>query len=219
MGRKGSNLLGRSIPLVHGLSLFHLVSPAGPDFNLVINKRSSWLGIVPLYNKLFFQKVAKHQEQKASIILPPLLRRSQGLCTSIRHQAPRTPWGSGSSPSPHVLSSLQSQVVRWAKGSIFSVIRRRKKSMFCIREEETHLSRPFGSSGVCAQGPGARQGRPSSSSENLVSYLFMLYVCQTPHPPLSSSVKLTFSFVKSDQSLPILKIQGVFYCYCYCQIT
>ena len=57
-----------------------------------------------------------------------------------------------------------------------------EKSMFCIREEETHLSRPFGSSGVCAQGPGARQGRPSSSSENLVSYLFILSICQ-PQPP------------------------------------
>ena len=34
--------------------------------------------------------------------------------------------------------------------------------------------------------------------------------CQTPLPLSSSSVKLTFSFVKSDQSLPILKIQGVF---------
>ena len=173
MCRKGSNLLRRSIPLVHGLSLFHLVSPAGPDFNLVINKRSSWLGIVPLYNKLFFQKVAKHQEQKASIILPPLLRRSQGLCTWIRHQAPRTPWGSGSSPSPHVLSSLQSQVVRWAKGSIFSVIRCRKKVCFVSEKKKPtfrgHLAVP-----ACA-----RKGRELARGDPrlLLKTWFLIYSC------------------------------------------
>ena len=66
MGRKGSNLLRRSIPLVHGLPLFHLVRPAGPDFNLVINKRSNLPDNVPLYYKLFFQKSLKKLKAESS---------------------------------------------------------------------------------------------------------------------------------------------------------
>ena len=218
MGRKGSNLLRRSIPLVHGLSLLHLVRPAGPDFNLVINKRSSWLGIVPLYNKLFFQKSLKKQEQKVSIILPPLLQHSQGLCTSIRHRAPRTPWGSGSSPSPHVLSSLQSQVVRWAKGTYFLLLSAEKKYVLYQRRRNP----PFE---AIWQFRRVRARAGSSPGATLVFFwklgFLSIHVNTFVRPPSlsSSSVKLTFSFVKSDQSLPILKIQGVFYCYCYCQIT
>ena len=68
---------------------------------------------------------------------PPQFLRLQVPCTLNRHQAPKTPSGSGSYPCPHALSSLHDEKVK------------RAPKMTCLRGQgRTHLSRPFGSFGV-----------------------------------------------------------------------